>query len=118
MITDFTLTKAPDYISKIKSEIDGKSLRAHVITFGCQQNEADSERIMGVLLSMGYKACNNPKEADIVIVNTCAIRGHAEMKALSLLGSFKEQKRKNPAASPIIQIRLPYKITSLMKTAR
>ena len=96
MITDFNSTNAPIYISKMQRELYGKELRAHVITFGCQQNEADSERIMGVLISMGYKYCDNPKDADIVIVNTCAIRHHAEMKALSLLGSFKAQKRNNP----------------------
>ena len=96
MIKEFNTTSAPDYVSKIKGEIEGKKLFAHVITFGCQQNEADSERIMGLLLSMGYNKCSDPKDADIVIVNTCAIREHAEMKALSLLGSFKAQKKKNP----------------------
>ena len=95
MTKNFIATNAPLYIEKMKSEIFGKELFAHVITFGCQQNEADSERILGTLLSMGYKKCENPAMADIVIVNTCAIREHAEMKALSLLGSFKANKRRN-----------------------
>ena len=96
MTKNFIATNAPLYIEKMKSEIFGRELFAHVITFGCQQNEADSERILGTLLSMGYKKCENPAMADIVIVNTCAIREHAEMKALSLLGSFKANKRRNP----------------------
>ena len=96
MIVNFNTTSASDYIRKMKSEIKDRVLNFHVITFGCQQNEADSERIMGTLAEMGYKRCSDPKDADIVIVNTCAIREHAEMKALSLLGSFKAQKKNNP----------------------
>ena len=96
MTKNFIATNAPQYIEKMKTELYGQDLFAHVITFGCQQNEADSERIMGTLLSMGYKKCEDPSLADIVIVNTCAIREHAEMKALSLLGSFKANKRRNP----------------------
>ncbi len=96
MIKNFVDTNALSYIEKMKTELSGKELFAHVVTFGCQQNEADSERILGMLLSMGYKRCDDPLDADIVIVNTCAIREHAEMKALSLLGSFKANKRRNP----------------------
>ena len=96
MIKDYTSTKAPYYTEKMRAELSNKELFAHVITFGCQQNEADSERILGTLLSMGYKKCEDPRDADIVIVNTCAIREHAEMKALSLLGSFKANKKRNP----------------------
>ena len=96
MIKDYTSTKAPFYMEKMRAELSEKELFAHVITFGCQQNEADSERILGTLISMGYKKCDDPRDADIVIVNTCAIREHAEMKALSLLGSFKANKRRNP----------------------
>ena len=96
MIKNFISTDAPSYIEKMQLELSGRDLYAHVITFGCQQNEADSERILGTLLSMGYKKCDDPRDADIVVVNTCAIREHAEMKALSLLGSFKANKKRNP----------------------
>ena len=96
MIKNFISTDAPSYIEKMQLELSGMDLYAHVITFGCQQNEADSERILGTLLSMGYKKCDDPANADIVIVNTCAIREHAEMKALSMLGSFKANKKRNP----------------------
>ncbi len=67
-----------------------------VYTFGCQQNEADSEKIRTMLEDMGYKRTEEPESADIVIVNTCAIREHAEMKALSLLGNFRRVKKENP----------------------
>ncbi len=69
---------------------------AHVITFGCQQNEADSERVRGILESLGCKITPRAEEADIILLNTCAIREHAEMKALSMLGRFKALKRARP----------------------
>lgn len=67
-----------------------------VITFGCQQNKADSEKIKGMAIKMGYYETENPDDADLLILNTCAIREHAEMKSLSMLGRFKILKRKNP----------------------
>ncbi len=86
-------------IDKKKSEVlldftRGKT--AFVYTFGCQQNEADSEKIRGILASLGYALSEKYEDADIIILNTCAIRKHAEDKALSMLGNFKVQKRKNP----------------------
>ena len=65
-------------------------------TFGCQQNEADSERLAGLCETMGYTRARTPQEALLILVNTCAIREHAEMKALSMIGGFKAIKRKNP----------------------
>lgn len=62
-------------------------------TYGCQMNEYDSDRIQNAL---GASITKNPKEADIVIVNTCAIREKADQKALSSLGRFKHLKAKNP----------------------
>ena len=62
-------------------------------TYGCQMNEYDSERIRNAL---GASLAESPREADIVIVNTCAIREKADQKALSSLGRFKHLKRKNP----------------------
>ena len=58
--------------------IPGES-RAYVLTFGCQQNEADSERLLGLALSMGYGRAETPEEAELILVNTCAIREHAEL---------------------------------------
>ncbi len=89
-------TTAPEYIKRVRELIGDKTLYCHVITFGCQQNEADSERIRGMACEMGYTISDTYENADLIIVNTCAIREHAEKKALSLLGNFKAIKKKNP----------------------
>ena len=70
--------------------------RVYVLTFGCQQNEADSERLLGLALSLGYGRADAPEDAELILVNTCAIREHAELKALSIIGGFKHVKEKNP----------------------
>ena len=85
-----------EYISLVKKINEGKQLYAHVITFGCQQNERDSETVLGFLSEMGYTPTDNPEKAQIIVMNTCAIREHAEVKALSMLGRFKGQKKKYP----------------------
>ncbi len=69
--------------------------KACVITFGCQQNENDSERIAGALLLCGYELTKDGDSADLIIINTCAIREHAEIKALSETGQFKHRKEAN-----------------------
>lgn len=72
----------------------GAKLKAHVLTFGCQQNEADSEKLAGMARSMGYDMTHVAEEADLILVNTCAVREHAEQKALSIVGQFKHLKNK------------------------
>ena len=69
---------------------------AFIMTFGCQQNEADSERIAGMAKAMGYEMLSSPENAHLIVVNTCAIREHAELKALSIIGQYKHIKQKNP----------------------
>ncbi len=69
---------------------------AFVDTYGCQQNEADSEKIRGYLRKMGYDFTRNEKEADIIVINTCAIRDHAEQKVLGNVGALVHSKRQNP----------------------
>ena len=68
----------------------------YILTFGCQQNEADSERLGGLCVSMGYRRTEDMESADLILVNTCAIREHAEKKALSIIGSCKHIREKNP----------------------
>ena len=96
MIIDILNTEAKSYIDRLAPIVASRGLRAATVTFGCQQNEADSERIMGLLAGIGYTPEENPERADLVIVNTCAIREHAEAKALSLLGRFKKIRERNP----------------------
>ena len=67
-----------------------------VLTLGCQQNESDSEKLTGMAESMGYALTDNPEDAYLIIVNTCAIREHAEKRALSLVGQYKHIKAKRP----------------------
>ncbi len=90
------------YIEQIKKENDkyayevGVRRLAYVETFGCQQNEADSEKISGMAEAMGYDITDMPQNASLIVVNTCAIREHAEQKALSVIGQYKHIKNKNP----------------------
>ena len=69
---------------------------AMVDTYGCQQNEADSEKIRGYLSEMGYGFTQNEFEADVIIVNTCAVREHAEMRVLGNVGALNHTKKAKP----------------------
>ena len=69
---------------------------AYVDTYGCQQNEADSEKLRGILIEMGYGITTDENEADIAIVNTCAIRENAENRVLGNVGALVHTKRANP----------------------
>ena len=74
----------------------GKPVRALVDTFGCQQNVADSQHIMGMLEAMGCTFVTAPEDADIVVLNTCAIRDHAEKRVYGTLGALTHTKKANP----------------------
>ena len=82
------------YVNEIKARTGECEMRYFVRTFGCQQNEADSEKIAGILEYLGFLPANCEAEADVIIINTCAIREHAEMKVYSLLGTYKALKAK------------------------
>jgi tRNA-2-methylthio-N6-dimethylallyladenosine synthase len=69
---------------------------AFVDTYGCQQNEADSERMSGMLTEMGYVLCNSD-DADVVIINTCAVRENAENRVFGVIGRLVHAKRRNPS---------------------
>ncbi len=96
MILDLKNTDFVDHISKVKNINNGQNKKVYVFTFGCQQNEADSEKILGMAEQMGYSKTCNAEDADLIILNTCAIRQHAEEKALSMLGMFKALKKSDP----------------------
>ena len=96
MIHSINDTSTREFISLVREINQGRELFAHIITFGCQQNERDSETVMGLLSEMGYQPIAEPEHADIIVINTCAIREHAEAKALSMLGRFKGLKKKKP----------------------
>ncbi len=69
---------------------------AYVETYGCQQNEADSERLRGLLAESGYAITDSAEGADVVIMNTCAIREHAEQRVFGNLGALTHTKRRHP----------------------
>ena len=69
---------------------------ALVDTFGCQQNVADSQHIMGMLQAMGCEFTDEADRADIIVLNTCAIRDHAEKRVFGNLGALTHTKKKNP----------------------
>ena len=69
---------------------------AFVDTYGCQQNEADSERIRGYLEEMGYGFTDDEEKARIIVINTCAIREHAEQRVFGNVGALVHVKRRHP----------------------
>jgi tRNA-2-methylthio-N6-dimethylallyladenosine synthase len=71
--------------------------KVYIKTFGCQMNFHDSERLLGLLNAQGYCAVEDPRDADLIIFNTCSIREKAEQKFFSQLGRTKHIKRKNPS---------------------
>ncbi len=83
-------------IRKIVESSEVKQPLAFVDTYGCQQNEADSEKLRGYLRKMGYEFTRNEKEAQIIVINTCAIRDHAEQKVFGNVGALIHGKRANP----------------------
>ena len=68
---------------------------AYVDTYGCQQNEADSELLRGMLCEMGYEIADTDRGADVIVINTCAIREHAEQRVFGNVGALVHGKRKN-----------------------
>ncbi|MBQ9086289.1 MAG: tRNA (N6-isopentenyl adenosine(37)-C2)-methylthiotransferase MiaB [Clostridia bacterium] len=74
----------------------GSRPKAYILTLGCQQNEADSEKLSGMAEAMGYEITQAPEQSSLIMVNTCAIREHAEKRALSMIGQFKHLKANNP----------------------
>ncbi|HUR87255.1 MAG TPA: tRNA (N6-isopentenyl adenosine(37)-C2)-methylthiotransferase MiaB [Solirubrobacteraceae bacterium] len=71
--------------------------RYHVTTFGCQMNEHDSERMKGMLESLGYGEAGAPEDADVILFNTCSIREKADSRFIAHLGHAKRLKREDPS---------------------
>ena len=76
----------------------GAGKRVYIKTFGCQMNEHDSEQMLALLTSHGYHRATCPEEADVILVNTCAVREKPEQKAYSIMGRLHQLKRDNPRA--------------------
>ena len=84
------------YIDAVSALIRDKQPRAYTHTFGCQQNEADTERIRGMLHEMGYTMTDRPEDADFILYNTCAVRELAEDRAFGNIGALSHLKKQRP----------------------
>ncbi|NQU83221.1 MAG: radical SAM protein, partial [Parcubacteria group bacterium] len=71
-------------------------MKYHLITFGCQMNKSDSERIAGLLEELGYTKTDKPDSADLIILNSCSVRQAAEDRVFGKINNFKKLKKKNP----------------------
>ncbi|MBQ9354177.1 MAG: tRNA (N6-isopentenyl adenosine(37)-C2)-methylthiotransferase MiaB [Clostridia bacterium] len=85
------------YAERVKRIVcaDGRIPKAQVVTYGCQQNVSDSQRLKGMLSLMGYEITENQEEADFIIFNTCAVREHAEDRVFGNVGATKKLKKEN-----------------------
>ena len=98
IITPEQLETQRGYMDKVRAIWTnlGEKPRAYIDTYGCQQNEADSERMLGMLEEMGYVRSEVPERADVVIMNTCAVREHAEQRVFGNLGALTHTKKAHP----------------------
>jgi tRNA-2-methylthio-N6-dimethylallyladenosine synthase len=78
------------------------SRQYHIVTFGCQMNKADSERMAGVLENMGFQWSEDPNSADVILYNTCTIRDNAEQKVYSYLGRQAKRKHEQPNLTLVV----------------
>lgn len=96
-IDNSEIEKQKQIAKAVKSGFESSGLKPLVYaeTYGCQQNEADTERILGACSMCGYSVTREMEKADLIIINTCAIREHAELKVLSNTGAVKRLKEAN-----------------------
>ena len=125
-------TRQMQYIDLVKEVVERENerlkrrLKCAVVTFGCQMNARDSEKLTGVLREAGYEIIDEETEADFVIYNTCTVRDNANQKVYGHLGLLKSRVKKNPnlrialcgcmmqEASVIETIREKYKFVNLV----
>ena len=98
LVPEADIARQRDFEEKIRAMFAARQAHpaACVDTFGCQQNVADGQKLMGMLESCGFTFTQDPKEADLVILNTCAVREHAEQRVFGNLGILTHTKRENP----------------------
>ena len=99
IVSEQELARQKEFTRKMREMNDRRTRTplALVDTFGCQQNVADSQYIMGMLRAMGCSFTDDPAQADVVVLNTCAIRDHAEKRVYGNLGALTHTKKANPA---------------------
>ncbi len=96
------LKRQREYIDRLKTTVVeltaklGRIPKCAVITFGCQMNARDSEKISGILKEAGFDLGGDEKDSDLILYNTCSVRDNANQKVYGHLGSLKPIKKKNP----------------------
>ena len=99
-VTPEEIARQQEYAAEARSLLAarfGERPLAFVHSYGCQQNVADGERICGMLAEMGFGFTDEPESADLILFNTCAVRGHAEDRVLGNVGALKGLKQARPA---------------------
>lgn len=98
LVPEAELARQRGFEDKIRAMFAAREAHpaACVDTFGCQQNVADGQKLMGMLESCGFTFTQDPGEADLVILNTCAVREHAEDRVFGNLGALTHTKKENP----------------------
>ena len=99
LVSEDALARQREFEAKIKKMFTSREAHpvACVDTFGCQQNVADGQQLMGMLEEMGFTLVRDPAEADLALLNTCAVREHAEDRVFGNLGALSHAKKANPA---------------------
>ena len=91
------MLKSADAIKRLRALNGGAPGLAYVRSFGCQLNVSDGEKIKGVLREIGYGLTEDENEADLIILNTCAVRESAEDRVFGIVGSMKKLKERRPS---------------------
>ncbi len=96
IVPDDEMTRQKAFMHSVR-ELNTETLKKYMIsTFGCQMNENDSEKLAGMLESMGYSQTDKLEECDLILFNTCCVRENAEFKVYGHLGSLKALKARKP----------------------
>ena len=98
IVSEQELARQKEFTRKMREMNDRRTRTplALVDTFGCQQNVADGEVLMGMLREMGYELTRDENQADVILLNTCAIREHAEKRVYGHLGRLSHTKAAKP----------------------
>lgn len=95
-VTEEEIKRQRDFIESVRLLNKDKNKRACIVTYGCAQNETDSDKLYGMLEEMGFIKSDDEKESDVIIFNTCSVRENAEVKVYGKVGALKAKKAKNP----------------------
>jgi tRNA-2-methylthio-N6-dimethylallyladenosine synthase len=95
-VSPLEIEEQKHYIDELKNRIFGKGLKYHIVTYGCQMNVHDSEKLAGILNQIGYEETDEQREADLILFNTCCVRENAELRVYGNVGALKSYKQANP----------------------